>query len=224
MAIGDTLVFEGIAWPAARVVNSAPMSFRTYPHDGDYRPEPRTIFTLATTGRGRRWSTTRPQGFWRDFATLEFDDAEAVTAFVRRRGDPAGLLDVGAETNTGTWSNLGAVLRTAAVAWEETDAKGLSRFATDPMWLRDANNFLRYADFPIVKDLEAVRDPAGGPGFAFRARSLGTFMAVSAASALERRVAMRRCDHCRSWFEALRRDAKFCSASCRAFQSQKKEK
>ena len=116
MAIGNTLIFDGIAWPAARVVNSRIESvFQTYPHDVDYgspkrtifvgrrKPPSRTIFTLAATGRGRRWETKRPQGFWRDFAELEIESAEAVTAFIRRRGDPNGWLDADTETHTGPW-------------------------------------------------------------------------------------------------------------------------
>ena len=37
-------------------------------------------------------------------------------------------------------------------------------------------------------------------------------------------ASLRRCDHCRSWFEANRKDARFCSGSCRSFHSQQKEK
>ena len=221
MAAGDTLIFSGIRWPTARVIDSTPMVFRTHPHIEDYRPPSRTIFTLAATGRGRRWSSTRPQGFWRDFAELKIDDGEAVTEFIRRRGDPQGLLDVGAETHTGTWVNLTAVLKTAAQAWEPEDGKGVSRLTTDPQRLRYANWFIREKK-PFLGDLEAVPDPEG-PGLALRARSLQAFMTASAASALERRVAMRRCDHCGSWFEAIRKDARFCSGSCRTFHSQQRK-
>jgi hypothetical protein len=223
MAIGNTLIFDGLAWPATRVLGSTPMVFKTYPHNVDDKPPSRTIFTLAASGRGRRWSATRPDGFWRDFTELELADTEAVTAFVRRRGDPDGLLDASTETHTGHWYNLRTVLGTAAQAWEPADAAGISRLTADRGRLEYANFFVRNPDYPVVKDLEPVPDPAG-PGFAFRARTLAAFMTASAASALERRIAFRRCDHCRSWFEANRKDARFCSGSCRSFHSQKKVK
>jgi hypothetical protein len=224
MAIGDTLVFEGRRWPAAQITAATPMVLRTYPHDLDYRPPSRTIFKLGATGRGRRWSSTHPAGFWRDFAGLEIGKAESVVAFVRRRGDPEGLLDVGAETNTASWGNLSALLCTAARAWEPENADGVSRLTADEGRLREANYFLRGADLPVAKDLEAVPDPTGGPGFAFRARTLATFMLASAASGLERRVDMRRCDHCGAWLERIRRDTRFCSSSCRSLHSQQRDK
>jgi hypothetical protein len=225
MATGNTLIFNGIAWPAVRIVNSSLMIFKTYPDisDSDYKPPSRPIFTLAASGRGRRWSATHPQGFWRDFTELDPADAEAVMAFVRRRGDPDGLLDASTEHHTGYWYMLFSVLSAAVHGWEPEDAAGISHLTTtDPGRLRYANSFVR--DFGhVAKDLEPVLDPAG-PGFAFRARTLAAFMVASAASALERGVAFRRCDHCRSWFEFVRKDARFCSGSCRAFHSRQKEK
>jgi hypothetical protein len=223
MAIGNTLVFDGTAWPAARIVSSSAMVFKTYPQDVDHKPPSRTIFTLAASGHGRRWSATRPQGFWRNFIELDPGDAEAVTAFVRRRGDPAGLLDANTETHSGRWYMLQSVLFAAAHAWEPEDAAGISRLTADAGLLRYANSFVGTPDYSFVRDLEPVRDPAG-PGFAFRARTLEAFMVASAASALERGIAFRRCDHCRSWFEFNRKDARFCSGSCRSFHSQQKEK
>jgi hypothetical protein len=201
------------------------MIFKTYwtasPDNVDYKPPSRPIFTLAASGHGRRWSATRPQGFWRDFTELDPADAEAVTAFVRRRGDPDGLLDASTETHTGYWYNLYSVLCTAAQAWEPEDAAGISRLTTERDRLQYANLFVRNLEY-VAKDLEPVLDPAG-PGFAFRARTLAAFMTASAASALERHIAFRRCDHCRSWFEVNRKDARFCSGSCRSFHSQKEK-
>ena len=114
------------------------------------------------------------------------------------------------------------MLSAAVEAWEPVDAAGISSFTADQGRLKYANFFVR--DFGhVAKELEPVLDPVG-PGFAFRARTLAAFMVASAASALERRIAFRRCDHCRSWFEAGRKDARFCSGSCRSFHSQQKEK
>ena len=112
MSADDTLVFEGTAWPAARITGRLPIS----PHDPGSRAPARTIFTIAASGHGRRWSTTRPQAFWRSFAETDLNDAEAVLAFVRRRGDPQGLL--GGAVDTAHWGNLRALLMTAARAWE----------------------------------------------------------------------------------------------------------
>lgn len=221
MPIGEALVFEGTRWPSARVVGAEPMHFLLFGTTADaaaYSPPRRTIFTLSTTGKGRRWSTDRPLGFWRDFVEIDLENSEAVTAFIRRRGDPQGQLDAGAETHTGHWFSLAVYLRTAAQAWEPEDADGVSSLTTAPDRLSYANFFLRDPEIPVVKDIEPVLDPHG-PGLSFRARSLHAFMLMSAASALERRVPMRRCSHCHSWFEALRRDTRYCSSSCRALHN-----
>jgi hypothetical protein len=204
-------------WPSARIVNSAPMVFRTYPSDVDYRPPSRTVFTIAASKHGRGWSAAQSEGFWRDFVEIDLSDAGAVLQFVHRRGDPDGLLDVGAETHTGHWNNHLALLLTAARAWEPADVDGVSRLTADPQRLGQADYLLIKNElaFPILKDLEVIPAPTG-PGMALRPRTLITFMLASAVSALQRRVSMRRCRHCQSWFEATRSDIRFCSASCRA--------
>ena len=67
----------------------------------------------------------------------------------------------------------------------------------------------------VASAFDVIPD-ATGHGLAKRAGSLQAFMFASAASALRRGVPMRQCDHCADWFEARRRDMRFCSASCRA--------
>jgi hypothetical protein len=94
----------------------------------------------------------------------------------------------------------------------------VSSLTTAPGRLSYANFFLRNLGIPVTEDIEPVLDPHG-PGLGFRARSLHAFMLMSAASALERRVPMRRCAHCNSWFEALRSDTRYCSGSCRALHN-----
>jgi hypothetical protein len=213
MASGATLIFSGTRWPAARVSDRTSLVFK--PHR-----EPRTIFTLTAAGHGRRWEATEPQAFWRDFAEADFSDASAVTAFVQRRGDPEGLLDTSArQTHTGTWTNLKALLGTAAKAWEPADKRGVSRFTADLERVRLAEWFLRDNPAPILTDLEPVLDPSGRVPV-FRAKTLASFMAVSAVYALARRLPMRKCEHCGSWLELIRKDARFCSASCRSLHSQ----
>src|SRR5262245_9830994 len=131
MAIGSTLIFDGLAWPAARIVGSSSMVFKTYPYDAEDKPPSRPLFTLSASGRGRRWSATRPEGFWRDFTELDLANAEAVAAFVRRRGDPVGMLGASTESHTGYWWRLQTCLMTAVQAWEPEDAAGVSRVTTD---------------------------------------------------------------------------------------------
>ena len=211
------LVFKGLRYPAARITKSTAMVFRTYPRDQDQLPQSHNIFTF-TAGRSLRgWTATQPEGFWRDFAEIELNDAEAVTAFIHRRGDPDGLLDDVGESNTSGWIDLIALLLTAAKAWEPEDADGVSRITTDPQRLHEGDSVLvKYGlGLPWLRALEAVPAPSG-PGLALRARTLASFMLASAASALQRRVSMRRCRHCQSWFEITRSDVRFCSASCRA--------
>ena len=150
------------------------MVFRTYPRDQEHLPPSRDIFTFATSGRPRPWTSTQPEAFWRDFAEIELNDAKAVTAFIHRRGDPLGLLDDVGQTHTGHWINLIALLRTAARAWEPEDADGVSRITADPQRLGEADYFLVKdgLGLPILKDLEAMPAPTG-PGIALRARYVG---------------------------------------------------
>jgi hypothetical protein len=194
------------------------MVFRTTPgSDFDYPPPSRTIFTIVASGHGRHWSATHPEGFWRDFVEINLNDASAVPQFVRRRGDPDGFLDAGAgTTNTGSWNNLAALLGTAARAYEPEGADGISRFTTDPQRIKQAEWFLRDADIGLLKAIEPVVDPSGRPRVVLRAKTLATFMALSAANAVEQRTPMRCCAHCGSWFFLGRSDAQFCSGSCRA--------
>src|SRR5262249_48426581 len=161
-----------------------------------------------TGGFGRRWEATEPQAFWRDLAELDFNNQQAVLALIRRRGDPGGVLSPRAETHTGRWSDLAALLGVAALAWEPADTSGVSNVTTDLHRLWQADHFAHGKELALrllKDDLEVVSRPAGG--LMLRACSLGAFMVVSAASALERRVPMRRCALCASWFELARQDA-----------------
>ena len=223
MAIGTWLIFEGTGWPTARVVNTTPTAFKFDAQDPK-RFTQQTILTIAATGHGRYWMSERPQGFWRDFTEIDPADAAAVPTFVARRGDPDGLLSAKSPIHTGPWYNLRDTLGRAALAWEPEDAAGVSRITTDRARLHYADYFLENSNYPaVLRNLEPVLDPIG-TGFALRARTLAAFMMASAVSALERRIDLRRCAHCRSWLELNRKDIRFCSGSCRTFHSQKKEK
>jgi hypothetical protein len=205
MTASDTLIFAGTRWQTARIAQASS-----------------TLFEVAASGRGRAWETDTALGFWRDFAELPLDDGDAVVAFIRRYGDPYGALDRGEAMHTGHWKNLKALIGTAASAWEPAGPDGVSQVATDPKRLKLAEWFLRDNPAPVMKDVEPMLDPHG-PHIVVRAKSLATFMCLSALSAVARRVPMRRCQHCGAWLELNRRDSRFCSGACRALHSQRKE-
>ena len=213
----NTLVFEGTRWPTARVVNGLPMSFRNYlPSDFGDQSHTRTIFTIAASGHGRRWTASHPEGFWRDFVEIDLGDADAVLQFVRRRGDPGGLLDLGRETNTVYWANFAGRLGSAAGAYEPEGADGISHFTTDPERRQRAEWLFKDAGIELLNEVAPIFDPSGRPRMVLHANTLKAFMALSAANAAEQRTPMRRCAHCGSWFCIGRSDAQFCSGSCRA--------
>jgi hypothetical protein len=202
MAASNTLIFLGTRWQTARVVRAGS-----------------ALVEIIASGHGRQWETDIALGFWRDFYDLSLDDVDAITAFVRRRGDPYGSLDRGEVMHTGHWKNLKALLGTAASAWESAGQDGVSQVAADPKRLKLAEWFLRDDPMPVLKDTETVFDPHG-PRTVVRAKSLATFMCLSALSAIDRRVPMRRCEHCGSWLELNRKDSRFCSGACRSLHSQ----
>jgi hypothetical protein len=206
MTTSHALVFSGTRWKTARLVSAGS-----------------TVFEVAASGHGRKWQTNIALGFWRDFPSLPLANADAVVAFVKRYGDPFGYLDRGEVMHTGHWKNLQALLGTAANAWKAPGPDGVSRISADPRRRQLAEWFLRDDPMPLVKEVEPMFDPNGAPRVVLRAKSLATFMCLSALASVDRHVPMRRCAHCGSWFEVTRVDARFCSSSCRSFHSQQKE-
>jgi hypothetical protein len=220
MAASNTLIFSGIRWQTARVVHvGSSLIAGTGPGRVIRAGSP---LVEVASGRGRKWETATTLAFWRDFTELQLDDVDGIVAFVRRYGDPDGFLDRGEVMHTGYWKNLQAVLGTAASAWEPAGQDGVSQVAADPKRLKLAEWFLRDDPMPFLKDVESALDPHA-PRLVVRAKSLTAFMGLSALSALERRVPMRRCEHCSSWLELVRKDARFCSGTCRSLHSQQKE-
>jgi hypothetical protein len=73
----------------------------------------------------------------------------------------------------------------------------------------------------MVKSLTVAPHPSG-LGLAFVAPTLAAYLIARAALAIETPMPMRRCVHCRFWFEIRRilREPNFCSASCRALNHQ----
>ena len=223
MTTSNTLIFEGTRWQTARAVHVGP----TLVTDGHGRERTISVDStwveIAASGRGRRWETETSLGFWRDFYELPPGNIDALVAFVRRYGDPYGALDRGDPTTQTThWKSLQALLGTAASAWEPVDSDGVSQVAADPKRLKLAEWFLRDNPAPVLQDVESAFDPHS-PRLVVRAKTLATFMLLSALSAVARRVSMRHCDYCNSWMEINRGNARFCSGSCRSLYSQHKE-
>ena len=189
------------------------------------QPTTRDWLLAAPSGvsKGRVWQADAASAIWRDFAALDLSDADSVVSFVRRRGDPEGLLNrPGASADSGRWRTpLHDGLGYFAACWTDADERGVSRCSRDS---RDATAWWRLLLFPaIAPQIEVIPAADGGTGLAMRARTLGAFMALSAASALERRIQMRRCRYCESWFELRRKDMQFCSATCRAALANKQK-
>jgi hypothetical protein len=205
MTTSGALLFSGTRWQAAQVRRLGP-----------------ELFELTTGGRGRRWEATEPEGFWRTLAELDIDSGKQVRSFVRRHGDPFGQLAADAPQHTGHWKNLAALLGVAARAWEPPGRDGVSRLTRDRDRLGEAMYFLRDAEMPLLKGVEPTVYPTDG-SIVLRATSLAAFMAVSASMHLQQRVAMRQCQHCRTWLAIGRSDTRFCSASCRVYHSQKRK-
>jgi hypothetical protein len=156
--------------------------------------------------------------------------------FITMHGDPFGYLDhepFGRDhegrdlflprgtSTTAKWPELQDSLRRIAAAWEAPDESGVSRVTRDPRRLREAQDALAELA-PAETGLPDLLWVAQGRRLVAKARTLRAFMIASAASALERGIAMRTCAKCFDWFELRRSDAKFCSGSCQAAASKRR--
>jgi hypothetical protein len=166
---------------------------------------------ITTTGQGQQYQIESAEGWWRDFAELTIGDERRALSFVRRRGDPSGVLTPERPLHTGHWADQLNGLRSAALCWEHRLDLEVSKFIAD--------------DERVAFFLQKLRPTwaAEAMGLAYRgltpvplAHTLASYLIASAISALRRRVPMRRCAYCSSWFELHRREAMFCSPSCRA--------
>jgi hypothetical protein len=175
-------------------------------------------FKIAATGRTRPWVANEPLAFWRSLAELDPwtdpDYGERAAAFVRRFGPVIEPNSYDLVTNTRTWSGEVSLLAKIAKAWEPEGPDGLSRLSANRALRDDAVSFLTRFILPATM-------PKAEIAFDYdlrlqlHARSLYAFMALSAASMLRRQALMRRCGHCRIWFEPPRSDALYCSNACR---------
>jgi hypothetical protein len=206
--VRDTLLFSGLRWPAAQVAGRRLVAAPATGFISDAGEIEALV--LTTTGQGQRYQVDTVEGWWRDFAELLVGDEHRVVSFVRRRGDPGGELTPDRSIHTGRWASLLNILRSAALCWERRDDFKISKFVDDDR----VEHFLR--QLPATWAAEQM-------GLTYRrlspipvAHSLAGYLVASAISALRRRVPMRRCLYCASWFELHRREAMFCSPSCRA--------
>jgi hypothetical protein len=224
MVKNETVLFQGCGWPVV-VAARAPGSLRS-----------RVTFTAAA--KGREWSTDRPLGFWRNFSAIEVPDPKVhgsvgnpdieqpFELFVARHGDPTGQLDRCAAagqriiSNTFCWGPLVAALSQVAAAWDTPDDLGVSAITIDRDRLAAADEALRRllptdrdGNREIAREIEVQYT---AHGITLAPQTLRAFMVISAASARERGIDMRRCAFCSDWLEFRRNDAVHCSPSCQA--------
>ena len=211
--LGKLVNFAGTAWPQVKVVGSKAMLLKFTGPAGEEPPPTPQFFGLKATGESRPWSTDVAQAFWRSFIEM-FDsgDGAQAAAFVRRYGDPSGKLDAAGTVNTSEWFALRCELGPLTRAWGPAEADGVSRIRH--AHVKDAEALLRYQLHSLAAGATVIATDA--PGLMLRASDLATYLHLSAASALVRRVPMRRCRECDSWFELHRIDARYCSDTCRA--------
>jgi hypothetical protein len=116
------------------------------------------------------------------------------------------------------WPALALALDAIAGAWDPLDPNAISFLGDDRDRLEVAQRALYELARPDKEGLPDIEWIAQGRGLVPRARTLRAFMIASAASALRRGVAMKKCAyaHCGDWFELRRTDAFYCSGSCQA--------
>ena|SRR5215831_3856458 len=217
MTTRDTLIFRGRRWPGVQPLKGVTIGRFFYQ------------FAFRASGGGQQWDTDRPMGFWRNFAVIDLTHGGEVLDFIKRHGDPFGYLDrepdrpnqPPAGTNA-EWPALKAALGKIAQAWDPLDPNEISFISDDRDRLKVAERALQELAPPDpdldpdergLKDIEWI---AQGRRLVHRARTLRAFMIASAASALWRSIAMKKCAYCDDFFELKRADAVYCRGSCQA--------
>jgi len=176
------------------------------------------VFRIAAVGPGRLWQTDRAQSFWRTYSefvpSTDVAHGEREAAFIRRFGPVNEPKTEAGELVTYTGHISQGFLAEVARAWEPEGADGLSRVSIDPKRYDYARHVLsRLVLHKAMPDTEVVFDFE--LRFSIQVRSLFAYMSLSAASQLERRAVMRRCNQCSTWFEPPRVDTLYCSDTCR---------
>ena len=197
-AINTELVWAGRAWPAAEIIGRTGEDF-----------------AFKTSGKGRPLELDGPAAWWRNFSELNLDDPDAVTGFVRRRGDPFGALSPTTQANSSQWGGVAAVLKLAASCWTRNRV-GTSVFVGQGPGVMRAMVASPSFQHGIEYEPWVVR---GEFSLRIVAKTLAAFMTASATFHVQSRVDMAVCQHCGDWFVERRRGTQFCSASCRAASS-----
>lgn len=200
MVFGE-LIWKGRAWPAAEIVGRTGQDF-----------------TFKTSGHGRPVELAGPAAWWRNFSELNLDDPDAVIGFVRRRGDPTGMLSPSTQSDSSQWFDVAAPLKLAATCWTRNR---VGRSACVPQTgfmeaLAASREFRERINYvPHIWD--------GAFSVRLNAETLAAFMITSAILHLHSRVDMAVCQQCGDWFVLQRRGTQFCSPSCRAAHSTSKK-
>jgi hypothetical protein len=209
--VREPLLFEGIRWSGAKVVARRQV---VGPGLAGKKVPFFDALIIETTGKGRSYSVTHAEAWWRDFADLPLDDERRVLSFLARRGDPFGqLAPDGTQISTREWLGLKAVFGQAAAAWNPWPDEGVSRFRPD--MLEFAERFLHPPNLGTewTSQLNVVYR---GLLPVLSTKVLAAYMCAAAAASLRAGLDMRRCDYCSSWFTLHYANARQCSASCRA--------
>jgi hypothetical protein len=218
----EPLLFSGIRWLGAKVVARKPVVDDDPDHRGRKVPFVDTLI-IETSGKGRPYQVHFAEAWWRDLAELALDDEKRVLSFLRRRGDPFGVLAPGGkQISTYDWRSLKAVLERAVVAWDtQPDETGVSHFRLEK--LRSAEHMFDMATGVAAtgwaSEIEAGYH--GGITLTHRAKVLTAYLCAAAAASVRGGLDMRRCDYCSSWFNLHYANARQCSSSCRAAASNK---
>jgi hypothetical protein len=210
----EKLFFDGLAWPAARIVGRerVPGRYASGFFGGD-QPNEAETFVVDTSGNGRSYQVQYAEGWWRDLAELRTTNERQILSFLARRGDLFGELKPGQPIRMVYWDELIARLRQAAHAWEPvTNPMSISALRPgDPYEI--AKSFLVGLDPRWTTQLDVTFD---GLIPVLRAKVLAAYVTAAAAVSLRQRRPMRRCLYCASWFTIHHTGAEFCSPSCRA--------
>ena len=210
--------FTGTAWPQARAARERKPFITKFVAPGGMAPQqPTAFFNVSAAGKPRTWATNTTAAFWRSFVEAGGPDGDAdqVAQFVRRYGDPHGALTDTHAVSTSDWFGMLCELAVIAKAWEPAGADGVSRISADPVRVNDAEAWIRFRAKDFAAEFTIIPNPEGAPDLALRANTLAAFMWASATSALNRRVPMRRCDTCGTWYELQFKNALYCSGACR---------
>lgn len=180
---------------------------------------------IATTGKGREYELNGPAGFWRNFATMEPDDDDAIVDFIRRKGDPLGQLSPDVVIDTGQWKSVADWLWFMADLWDDPPAAdGVSRITEDDARrVRVTEAIIESPLFQRGIEWRPAVNAKGDLVVRLSPKRLVEFMLASAVLQAQTRELMSRCEQCGDWFAVQRQGTRFCSASCRAASSTSKK-